>query len=227
MSVLAKVVNQPDLAKELLRNIYKQSLFKTAKNLLGYKDMTEYTHARITDALQDDTKRKLIVLPRGTFKSKIVSISYPIWLLINNPNHRILLDSELYSNSRNFLREIKAHMESPKITSLFGEFRSEINWTEGSITVKQRSKVQAEASITCSGVGSVKVGQHYTVIIGDDYNSDKNSATREGREKVIDHYKMNQALLEPEGIYVLVATRYAADDIPGYIMSNEITDGFL
>ena len=69
------------------------------------------------------------------------------------------------------------------------------------------------------------MGQHYDVIIGDDYNSDKNSANPEQRKKVVDHYRMNLSILEPEGIYVIVGTRYAADDVIGHILTNEVIHG--
>ena len=185
--------------------------------------MTPRTHGKIIRALESHTKRKLICVPRGTFKSSICSISYPIWLLLTNPNLRILIDSEVYTNSKNFLREIKAHLLNQELTQIFGQFKSD-NWNEGEITIAQRRVNKKEASITCSGIGAVKVGQHFDVIIGDDYNSPLNSGTPEGRRKVIDHFKMNMSILEPDGIYVIVGTRYSEDDLIGWIMKNLINE---
>lgn len=173
-------------------------------------------------ALESDKNRKLIVMPRGTFKSSIGTVAYPIWLLMNDPNERILIDSEVYNNSKNFLREVKSHITSPEFTSIFGQWQTDTNWTEGEITIAPRTSRSKEASITCGGIGTVKVGQHYTTIIGDDYNSGNNSETIEGRQKVIQHYKMNQAILEPNGKFVIIGTRYAVDDCIGFIMDNEI-----
>lgn len=173
-------------------------------------------------ALESKTKRKLIVMPRGTFKSSICCVAYPIWLLQTNPNLRILIDSEIFTNSKNFLTEIKNHLSSESFMTVFGPWQSNDNWTQTSITINQRTKNLKEATITCSGVGATKVGQHYDVIIGDDYNSDKNSANPEQRKKVVDHYRMNLSILEPEGTYVIVGTRYAADDVIGHILANEV-----
>lgn len=210
-----------------LRDDYKASLFLTAKYLLGYSDITPRTHSTITAALEGDSKRKLIVVPRGCFKSSIGVIAYSIWKLMRDPNERILIDSEVYTNSKNFMREIKAHLSSPKFTELFGDWHSN-NWTEGELTVASRTKAYKEASITCSGIGAVKVGQHYTTIIMDDMNSDNNSQTTEGRQKVINHYRMNTAILEPQGTLVVIGTRYATDDIIGYVLDNEIAKpGYL
>lgn len=210
-----------EYAKDILREAYKKSLYRTAKFLLGYSDINPRTHGGMIRALESDKKRKLIIMPRGTFKSSIGSVAYPIWLLLNNSDYRILLDSELYTNSKNFVREITRHLENPSVTELFGQFASG-NWNEGEITIAQRTRILKEASITCGGIGTTKVGQHYDVIIGDDYNSPTNSRTPEMRMKVIDHYRYNQSILEPNGIYAIIGTRYAANDLPGHIIENEI-----
>lgn len=209
---------------ELTRRVYRQDLFLTCKHLLGYSDITEHTHREMIAALEAPTKRKLIVMPRGTFKSSIGVVGYSIWRLLNNPNERILVDSEVFNNSKNFLREIKAHLQSPLIVKLFGEFKSDVVWNEGEIVIQQRTKPFKEASVTCGGIGTVKVGQHFSTIIGDDLNSGNNSESVEGRKKVLTHYKMNIAILEPQGTYVIIGTRYATDDVIGHILENEVED---
>lgn len=201
---------------------YRGSLYKTAKDLLGYSDITWYTHGKTIEALEESTKRKLLVLPRGTFKSSIGCVAYPIWSLIRDWNERILIDSEVYENSKNFIREIKGKLEESRIVQLFGSFRSDTNWSESSITIRQRTKVFKESSITASGIGAGKTGQHYGIIIGDDYNSPKNSETPEQRQKVIRHYKMNTSILNPDGIMAIIGTRYATDDVIGHIIESEI-----
>lgn len=210
--------------KDLLVNQCKQSLFHLAKNILGYHDLTEHTHRPITDILESSTKKKLIVVPRGTFKSTLCSIAYPLWLLIRNTNERILLDSELYTNSSKFLREIKGHMTSKLVTDLFGEFKTDGVWNESELIIKQRDKVHKESSITCSGIGAQKTSQHYTVIVADDMNSRDNSMSKELREKVIDHYRLYVSLLEPGGTLVVVGTRYAQGDLIGHILDNEVEE---
>jgi hypothetical protein len=207
--------------RELTRRQYQRSLYLTTKILLGYKDVTWFTHGDVFEALEEATTRKLVVLPRGCFKSSICSVAYPIWLLLRDPNERILLDSELYSNSKNLLREIRTHLQRAELTDLFGEFQSD-PWNEGEITIAQRTRIYKEASITASGIGAEKTGQHYSVIIADDLNSPSNSHTPEGRRKVIIHYQYNQAILEPNGILAVIGTRYSADDIPGIVIDTEL-----
>ena len=203
------------------RELYKSDLFMLANLGLGYKDLTIQTHDPIAKLLTGPSKKKLIVVPRGCFKSTLASISYPIWLLINDFNHRILLDSQLYSNSSKFLREIKGHLMSKHMTDMFGEFYSDQNWNESEITIKQRTRVYKESSITCSGIGAQKTSQHYSVIVADDMNSPDNSMTPELREKVINHFRLYISLLEPGGTIVIIGTRYAQGDLIGHILDSE------
>lgn len=214
----------PDVAieacKEILRTHYRNSLFHTCKDLLGYSDMTPHTHGGMCQALESPTRRKLIVMPRGCFKSSVGVVGYSIWRLMRDPNERILIDSEVFSNSKNFLREMKGHFSSPRFKALFGDLQGS-NWNESEMTITTRTKAYKEASITAGGIGTVKVGQHYSVIIGDDLNSGNNSETQEGRRKVVQHYRMGVAILEPQGTYVIIGTRYADNDLIGTILAGE------
>lgn len=213
-------------AIETTRHLYKQDFFLFCKHGLGYKDMEWDVHGPSVTVLESDATRKLIVMPRGTFKSSEASVAYPMWRLERDPNLTILLDSELYTNSKNLLREIKGHYESPKYQLIFGD-KVGSKWDEGEIIVKDRSRNRKEASITVGGIGTTKVGQHYDLIIGDDYNSASNSDTPEKCQKVIEHYRYNLNILNPGGEYVIVGTRYAELDVIGFLFSNVLDEKYL
>lgn len=207
----------------MLRHTYRTSLFATAKHLLGYKEVTVPTHRKFIAHLEASTTRKLLVMPRGTFKTSIGGVAYPIWRLIKNPNLRILVDSELYSNSKNILREIKDHVTKPQFVELFGDWSKSSTWNEGEIIIAARNHVKKEASITCSGIGAQKTGQHYDVIVADDMNSAKNSGTPEACTKVIQHYRFYTSLAEPtNSTIVVIGTRYSSNDLIGWILQNEL-----
>lgn len=207
--------------KEAMKSIAVKSLFVLASCFLGYRDVTPSTHRSIITSLESDVTRKLICVPRGSLKSSIACVAYPIWRLIRNPDLRILIDSELFSNSSTFLREIKGHLVGPAFTSIFGEFKTK-TWNEDEIILKSRKKILKEPSITVGGVGTTRVGQHYDLIIGDDYNSPKNTNSPEKAQKVIDHYKYNLSILEPDGTYVIIGTRYSENDLIGYILREQL-----
>ena len=207
---------------EHLKTIVKSSLFVLANSILEFKDVTLSTHGEVIKTLESGLTRKLIVLPRGCLKSTLCTIAYPIWLLLRNPNERILIDSELFTNSATYLRDIKTHLETnTDLIDLFGPFKSRV-WNQDEITIRQRKQPFKEASITAGGIGTTKVGMHHSVIIGDDYNSPRNTATKENAAKVVAHYQYNLSILEPNGSYIIVGTRYSENDLIGHVISNEI-----
>jgi hypothetical protein len=162
-------------------------------------------------------------MPRGTFKSTLGSVAYPIWRLLRDPNLTILLDSELYSNSKNFIREIKGHLQSERLSEVFGDWIGP-KWDEGEIIIAARTANRKEASITAGGLGTTRVGQHYDLIIGDDYNSPQNSETPEKCQKVIDHVRYNLNILNPSGEYLIIGTRYAERDVIGFFLGDILSE---
>lgn len=207
------------VAKEGFKKLWLNDFFLFTRDFLNYKDLDYDVHGQFIKVFESNAARKLVVMPRGTFKSTLGSVAYPIWRLLKNPNNTILLDSELYSNSKNFLREIKAHFESEKMSYYFGEQVGN-KWDEGEIILKSRTRNIKEASITVGGLGTTKIGQHYELIIGDDYNSPQNSESPEKCQKVIDHVRYNLNILNPGGEYLFIGTRYAERDVIGFFLGD-------
>ena len=165
-------------------------------------------------------------MPRGSFKSSLWSVAYPIWRLLKDPNLTILLDSELYTNSKNLLREIKGHLGSSLLINIFGNLAGG-KWDEGEIILANRTRNRKEASITVGGIETTKVGQHYDLIIGDDYNSAQNSDSPEKCQKVLDHFKYNLNILNPGGEYLIIGTRYAELDVIGFLLNTVLEEKYL
>lgn len=211
--------DKQDISRESMADIYREDFFYFSKKHLGYKDLEWDVHGQFIGVFESQAKRKLVVMPRGTFKSTLGSVAYPIWRLVRDPNLTILLDSELYSNSKNFIREIKGHLESERMRDLWGDLVGP-KWDEGEIILKTRTANRKEASITAGGLGTTRIGQHYDLIIGDDYNSPQNSETPEKCQKVIDHVRYNLNILNPGGEYLLIGTRYAERDVIGFMLSE-------
>ena len=222
-----KDLEQESVAKSALKEMAESDFFFFSKYILGYKDLRRRTHGEAIRVLMSDAHRKFVIMPRGTFKSTLVSVAYPIWLLARDPNKTILLDSEIYTNSKNFLREIRQHMQSNKLLrTVWGAWTGPVD-NESETIIAQRTRNRKEASITVGGIETVKVGQHYDVIIGDDYNSPKNSDTPEKCRKVIDHIRYNLNILNPGGEYAFAMTRYAELDIAGFFFKEILGEHYL
>lgn len=211
---------------ETLKRVFLEDFYLFSKYALNYGDVVWFTHGETIEVLESDADRKIVVLPRGTFKSSLACVAYPMWRLLKNPDLTILLDSELYMNSRNFVREIKGHYASESFIRIFGNLIGP-KWGESEITVSNRKRNRKEASITVGGIGTTKVGQHYDLIIGDDYNSPKNSNDPEKCQKVIDHVRYNMNILNPGGEYVFIGTRYAERDVIGWLLKDILGEKHL
>lgn len=207
-------------AKELLQSEFKTSLRSVAILLCGYKDICDETHGPIIKSLSSDKKRKLICVPRGCLKTSLL-VAYVVWLIIKDPNVRIMIESQTYTLSANILREIKAVLMSQRFIEVFGDIRGEL-WNEGEIIISTRTKPSKDPTIKAASVGTVLIGAHFDFILYDDMNSPENTNTPENAQKIIDHYKMNTSILEPDGTIVLLGTRYSASDLISFVISNEI-----
>jgi hypothetical protein len=212
-------VTELDSIIQDLRAECRESLMAVCK-LLGFRDVNWRTHGKIIQVLESESTRKLICVPRGSLKSSICCVAYPLWRLIRNPNERIMIDSQLYTNSKTFIREIRGHLESTKWKAIWGDWKTD-TWNESSIVIAARTRPTKEPSILASGLGAVKVGLHFDVIIQDDLSSWDNADTPEKAQKVIDHVRYNYSILEPGGVMIIVGTRYAENDAIGHVLANE------
>ena len=199
-------------------------LYFFSKDILNYDLIRKQPHQELCDFLEREKKsKKLILLPRGSFKSTIVTISYPLWKLIKDPNLRILISSETYIQSKTFLTAIKNHIsDNETFKTIFGDQKKEDSvWRQEEITVAGRTKVAREPSIATSGVGQTRVGFHYDIIILDDVVSNNNINTPEQIKKIIEHYKLLLSILEPGGLLIIVGTRYSFADLYHHIEEEE------
>ena len=220
------VDQQGPAALAILKNFYLSDFFWFAKYFLGYKDLEKEVHGQFVKVFESNATRKIVVMPRGSFKSSLGSVAYPCIKLLRNPDATIFLSSELYTNSKNFLREIKGHFQSDKMVRTFGE-QVGATWGEAEIIIKTRQRNRKEASITVGGIETIKVGCHYDIIICDDLNSPTNSDTPEKCQKVIDYVKYLMSILNPDGELVIIATRYSERDVVGWLLSEVLGEKYL
>ncbi|HEC66422.1 MAG TPA: hypothetical protein ENI23_14135 [bacterium] len=142
--------------KNTLKYLCQNDLYFLTKNVLGYKELDDEPHVEVCQYLETPESKKLLLLPRGTFKTTIGTIAKTIQEIIKNPNIRILIFSETYSQSRAFLSEIKQHLErNNQLIGLFGQFKKDPGWTEQEITVLQRTGIYKEGTIMTGGVDIV------------------------------------------------------------------------
>jgi hypothetical protein len=209
------------MTNQELKELCENDLYFLSKNILGYQELEENPHLEICQFLERQAEKKLLLLPRGTFKTTIGTIAKSIQRLLQNPNIRILIFSETFSQSKKFLSEIKQQLEqNEELIGLYGQFKRDPGWREDSIIINQRTGKFKEDTIMAGGVDVVRVGFHYDLIIVDDPHSQKNTNTREQIEKVKTAYKLLSPMLEPGGEIAFTGTRWHDFDLASEILKD-------
>lgn len=247
--------NEEDLRRLAFQDIAlrcKTDLYFLAKEILNYDKMTPGTHQELCDyttsilpnppepqCVMDpgfDPRKNLLLLlmPRGTFKSSVVTVSFSLQFILNEPNARILIDSETFSKSKAFLREIQDHlMSNSKYREVFkaihGMYPFEKKstaklWTDSEVILPCRTRPLKEPTISCAGIDVTKNGMHYDLVIGDDLHSERNVTNSEQINQVIEHYKLVFSLLDPGKPLIIIGTRWHELDLYGHIIDFEGED---
>lgn len=205
---------------------------------LGMENFNPPVSSEVIEKLKNDGM-KLLMLPRNTFKSTIVTNAYVVWLLWHNPNLRIMIDSETLGNAKMYLAGVKDMIVNNELlrkiaTNDKGEYLLEPNYkvsggfTEEQLLLKHRTRLGAkEPSVFCSGVDNARTGMHPDVIIMDDLVSERNVSTPAQLEKTKDHYRFSLSLLEIGGLLLVVGTRYHMNDLYSELCKDKTFDSMI
>lgn len=212
------------------RKAAKHDLLYFARHILGYSLIEESVHRQLCNILsfQDaeyTSKKKLVLLPRDTFKSTIGTVALPIHLLTRYPDLSILIHCEVVAMARAFLSEIKARIEDPSFKLLYGNWIPSRNdshrYTENLIDILPRTRRSKEGSIACSGVDKSITGSHYDFIICDDLVGETNHVTSDQLEKTIRNFSLiSESILKKNGILLVIGTRWDDRDVYGSILET-------
>ncbi len=207
------------------------SLYWFSKIILDTKPIVPHAHMQLCEFVNDryiegEDKEikpfKLILMPRGSLKTTIVTINHSIQQIVLNPDIRILIASETYANAKDYVKQIKGTIETNEnINNLYGNLVNDKSWRDEWFVVATRKRVQKEPTVSAAGIDQTKVGMHYDLIIFDDVVSQNNIQTKEQMQKVQNFYSLALSLLEPTGKMLVVGTRWAYYDLYNHIIENE------
>lgn len=223
----------PNNKLSLIKDRAQKDYYFFCKQILGYGKMRPKPHQEMCDFLEpvltgkhkvEGSRKKLLLEPRGSFKSSVSTVGGSLWALVQDPNIRILVAGETQKNAKKFVKEIKTHLETnPRFKAIFGDWVNDNNtWKDDEFIIKTRTAVKKESSVTAASLEKQSsTGQHYDLIFLDDPVSFNNINTPEQLQKTIDFYKMLLSILDPKGAIVVVGTRYSAMDLYGWLSDPE------
>tara|TARA_R110000824_G_scaffold140556_4_gene306577 strand:- start:4945 stop:6453 length:1509 start_codon:yes stop_codon:yes gene_type:complete len=161
--------------------------------------------------------RVLIAAPRGTAKSTAVSLFLPLHsaaFKMDSEDLFIVIISESQSQSVNFLSRIKYHLDhSEKFREIFGDYshRTARRWTNSDIILANGTRIIAVG--TGQRVrGFIEGDTRPNLVIVDDFESELNAYTPEGRVK--NRKWMTEAVipsLSDDGRIIMIGTVISED----------------
>jgi len=218
---------------KFFKHLCYEDLFYFTRYILGYNKIVEQPNRAMCEKVMirknpDIQEKRLMCEPRGTYKTTIISISYPIWRLIRNSNLSILIDSETDNQAKTIYKTCKEIMENNiLLTELYGTFKS-LNkttvWNDTELNIEARTRIRRDPSLYHCGVESAINGKHPDIVVLDDPHSEQNTQTSDSVDKVDDHYKLLTPLLDQKGELNVVCTRWVQDDLAGRILKREKED---
>ena len=206
---------QLEALKKLRNNmaLFGKHCFPTA-----LRKSTPPFHTEVYANLADDEKRRvLIAAPRGTAKSTVTTLIYPLWKVAfkrSDEDLFIVIISESQAQSINFLSRIKYHLtHSQNFKEVFGDMgpNTAKRWTHTDIVLNNGTRIIAVG--TGQRVrGFIEGDTRPNLIIVDDFESELNAYTPEARAK--NRKWMTEAVipsLSDEGKIAMIGTVISED----------------
>ena len=213
-----------DIRRDIAERV-KNNLFIFAKSILGYTDITESCHGPLCTFLDENPSTyKLVLMPRGHFKTSIATISRVMQKVTQNPNSRILIANETSTNAGRFLNAIKQHAESNKrFRALFSDIipKQKTRWSNEELQF-EREWHGPEPTIDSIGMTGAMTSRHFTHITFDDVISEEASRSDAVMHDVqgrID--KVISLMVDPNtNTFDLIGTRWSFNDVYAQMMSG-------
>ena len=235
-AIAEKMVEAKETFFALQKNYYSQHFYEFNRDILGWPDIYEPLHRIVCDFVQDNWQKKklLILLPRGTFKSSIVTVGFSLWRIGIDPDVRINISNAVYPLAVSFLSQIKKHIQSnQKFKEVFGElYTPSEQWREDRISVSKDKLVNKEPTIWAFGAGASSTGSHFNVALLDDLVARETIGTKEQIEKTKNYYRDVLDLVDPmpggHRPVIVIGTTWHWDDLYSWILDkrNDLLDDF-
>lgn len=238
MAQILDTSSMSELTPDLITKIRERAewdLFFFAKAILGFDWLEPQIHGPICLALEQykTNTRMRILLPRGWLKTTLCSISYPVWRAIQDPNVRILLAQNTFTNATAKLQVIRSIFEQ---NGLFRAIYPDLlpdkscTWKSDSLCVKRKGTFP-ESTFEAAGIRTQVTSRHYDLIIEDDtvapdlsdLKQENLCPTKEDIEQAIGWHRLVPPLLinPSESQVLVVGTRWFEKDLLSWITENE------
>jgi predicted phage terminase large subunit-like protein len=236
-------IEQSDLGIEVRRRA-KADLYFFFKYFIGFEEkkndlVVDRVHRPVCDLFvkkddskpigeQDWRKDRLLLYPRGSFKSIIDVADAAQWIL-NFPNITILFMTASKPLAVGFLDGLKTHFvikqNNPSFMNLFfSKFCVDENKLDNAYQFysPQRTFDRKEPTVMASSIESTLSGFHFEVMKVDDVVSNINSENELQLRKTIKQFHLNRKMLMLFGYLDIIGTRYDDMDLYGEAIEKNV-----
>lgn len=212
--IFERIKTDQKLRIELCRNSHYWFFHVYFAEYIKYD--TAPLHKEIIQLTEDeDLNLAVIAAFRGSAKSTIVSLSYPIWSILGKQQKKfVLISSQTERQAQLFLQNIKKHLETNKLLiSDFGPlFENADEWQKGALVLDNY-----DARIMAFSVGNSLRGIRHKqtrpdLVIIDDVEDTQSVRTQEMRDKTSNWFKSEIIPAGQEGTKIMVVGNYLHQD---------------
>ena len=218
------------LTAEEIRFTALNDLFGLANLLYGDRpknDLTRSFHLPICRHINTTPfSRNLYLVPRGNFKTSLITITANAQRILRNPEIRILIASNKADAAEAMLAELKGILQHPALVAAFPDIlfedpaRKSPMWTRGAIQVK-RKRTPKESTVETIGVEGENTGRHYDHGAYDDVVGMQNSSTREMLMGTIEWARISVSLFDPGSTVDYIGTPWHYADFLAWLQEQK------
>ena len=178
----------------------------------------------LLDTLLDDNKpdRLTVSQPPRTAKSSLITLSFPFWLILMNPEFNILIvnySQDLANDFGLLLRQL--FLDNQKLLAERDIFVSDKEFSKSKFRF-ENGKGELLGSIRLVGTGGAITGRDVDICIVDDYIKGFDDCTPTQLDKLYNWFKgVLLQRLEPHSKLFILATRWHSQDIIGRLKEDE------
>ena len=199
----------------------------TVKDSIPAKHVKDVSDKLIHVTLNDDYYDRMCVSqPPRTAKSSLITLSYPFWLVLNWPDLNIVIVNNTQTLAENFgIRLRQLFIDYEELLKLNNIKLSDTKHSNSFFMFETLEGKLYDGSIKLMGTGGTLTGQNVDILICDDLIKGFSDTTPTLLEKKIEWFKsIILQRLEPHSKLIILGTRWASNDIIGYLYENNRDD---
>ena len=199
----------------------------TVKNSIPAKHVHDVSDVLMNVTLNDDYYNRLCVSqPPRTAKSSLITLSYPFWLILNNPDTNIVIVNNTQTLAENFgIRLRQLFIDYKDLLEIKNIKLSDTKHSNSFFMFETLDGKLYDGSIKLMGTGGTLTGQDVDILICDDLIKGFSDCTPTLLDKKIEWFKsIILQRLEPHSKLIILGTRWASNDIIGYLEENQPDD---